>query len=258
MVSKVKTISLKYRLLLIAAVCAAAILWLIAAASSVYAVHTSWGHPAHNHIGNTVWSTGGSGGKLYGGSCATTGSSNTRSHIISELQWLSGKVPGYSYGSSGFTQAIRNFQSATGIQVDGCVGNQTLSSMEFEVFAVQSTYRLPAGIALRFPPYIYTSTCTQVTNNSSSDVFVPIRTSSEFNSFKWNPPSGVSTGNGDCSITSGGSSGGGGGSSGGGGGSGGSFEYCYRICQDYLGGCPASCTAAGCSNSECSSGGCVC
>jgi len=228
------------RVLIVAAIIAGLTLWIIYTAAESGAVDTTAGLPAHNHIG------GGWTAYLYGncGSCRSTGSFII--HIQKELNYLDQKLPGFniaqlpvggSFGSDD-NSAVRAYQGARDIKVDGIVGNQTWSQMESDVFRTQNSFRLQAGLQLRFSMW---NECRGFTNNGGPDTLVPILSSGEWNSWKSNYPSNISAFAADCSISGGG---------GGGGGGSGYYYECFgrtsaRFCTTLAPPAPASCTYLG-------------
>ena len=136
-------------------------------------------------------------------------------HLQQELNYLDGKVSGFdintlsedgAYGS-GTANAVSAYQTVRNLQVDGVVGNQTWSHLEFDVFQTWPTFRHPIGVGFRYPIY---SQCRKITNNATAglDIFVPILTESQWNAFRSNLPSGVSDALGDCNVSGGGGGGG--------------------------------------------------
>ena len=167
-------------------------------------------------------------------------------HIQADMNWFysvagmpcvygtcPGKYPLTVDGAFGTNtaNAVKDFQAWESIQIDGAVGNQTRSSMEFALFATQTSLRMSSSYGtLRFPIY---SVCKAITVNSGLDVLVPTRTSGEWSAFLTNKPSSVSVVDSvDCGISGGG---GGGGSDDGGGDGGGD---CSAVCDDNTTGCP--------------------
>ena len=166
-------------------------------------------------------------------------------HLQQELNFLDELLPGFNItqlvedGQFGTNtkNAVMAYQSLRTLTVDGIVGNQTWTYLEYDIFQTHESYEHPISVGFRYPIY---SQCRKITNSSGTglSIFVPIKTQGEWDAFRANIPSGVSDAAGNCDVSGGG--GGGGGAEGGGGG-GWTESLCARMfsapeC------CPAECT----------------
>lgn len=194
-----------------------------------------WGWPPHSHDGYPLQAT-------YSYTYTYT------EHLQEELNYISDNDPNLSLTHLGPTGigsygpntkgVVEAYQSARGLTVDGIVGNEVWSQMEFDVFQTFPTYRHPDGVGFKYPIY---SSCRKITNNTGSDLFVPIETSAEWSAFRNNLPSGVTDAAADCTP----SAGGGGGGGGGGGWTESSCNNIHPSC------CPAECTSSWCTGLAC-------
>ena len=207
--------------------------------TKTFAITNMW--PPHSHEGWPIQKT-----SSYNGTYTL--------HLQRELNFLDGLLPGFNITQlsengvfgSGTESAVRSYQSLRTLTVDGIVGNQTWTYLEYDIFQTHQTYEHPISAAFRYPVY---SQCRKITNNAGTglSIFVPVRTSAEWDAFRAHLPSGVSDALGDCDVSGGG--GGGGGVPPGGGG-GWTADLCARfspVC------CPSECTSAGwsCTGSMC-------
>ena len=217
---------------LVALLAIAAALWLVSSIPNSGAVHNTAEWPPHSHEGWPIQKT-------------TSYSTDYTKHIQSELNYLDEKVGGFNITqltvdgvyNTATKNAVNAYQTARNLQVDGVVGNQTWTHMEFDVFQTWPTFRHPAGVGFRYPIY---SSCRKITNSTSTDIFVPIQTSVEWDSFRNNLPDGATDAAGDCAISGGGGGGGDGGDPDGGGG-GWSQDTCEKMAQVC---CPQECINA--------------
>lgn len=218
----------------------AGIFWYTDNALYIWAVG---GPPAHSHEGYEL---------LTGGEC-----NSTATHFQDEMNWLHDNLPGFTdtgtYGSwypldpdncySGSVEednAAREFQNWANITVDGDTGNETWTYMEFWVLqspglAVDASEH-PAGAKVRYPIW---SECRAITNNNTSGIAAPVKTSAEWDAYKLNAPN-ITNAAGDCSTT-------------------GSIIVDPPICSDYckdsvcgFDSCPDSC------GTTCSTSNCIC
>lgn len=153
------------------------------------AVDTTYGPLAHTHDG---WRKH---------TCCKTVFDSQAAHIQGELNWFdaNNNLPGFTIGGGALTvdgkygtkskNAVIDFQNwvknnwgDASMIVDGIVGNQTWTHMEFQVLnSYSGPGRLPAGVGIRFPIY---SACRKITNNAGLDIAAPLKTSAEWVAFK--------------------------------------------------------------------------
>ena len=175
-------------------------------------------------------------------------------HLQRELNFLDGLLQGFNINQltedgvfgPGTENAVRSYQSLRTLTVDGIVGNQTWTYLEYDIFQTHQTYAHPLTVAFRYPVY---SQCRKITNNAAVglSILVPVRTSAEWDAFRAHLPTGVSDALGNCDVSGGGGGGGGVPAEGGGG-------WTADLCSRFWSACcPAECTSAGwaCTGSLC-------
>ncbi len=167
-------------------------------------VRAAGGPPAHSHAGFPIQKT-------------SSYSYSYTLDIQKDLNWLDEVLSGFNistltedgvYGS-GTANAVSTYQSLRNLTVDGIVGNQTWSYLEYDVYYTKVPNRHPLGVGFRYPIY---SVCKLVTNNAAVglDIIVPTREpEAQWTAFQANPPSGVTIADGNCNVSGGGGSGGG-------------------------------------------------
>ena len=196
-----------------------------------YAVYDSaW--PPHSHEGWPIQKT-------------TSYTYSYTYHLQNELNYLNAWLPGYNitdltrdgvYGTN-TKNAVMTYQSLRTLTVDGIVGNQTWTYLEYDVFQTWPTYYHPLTVGFRYPIY---SVCKKVTNNAAAHFLVPVATQAEWDAFNtYAPAIGATIVNGNCDVSGGGGSGGG---EPGGGGGGWTATSCSNM---WSGCCPSECTSAG-------------
>ncbi|MEX0870047.1 MAG: peptidoglycan-binding domain-containing protein [Candidatus Spechtbacterales bacterium] len=175
--------------------------WLVYNAPPAEALHGSAGQPAHSHDG---WP------------CLNCGSfsSSYIEHLQAELNWMHEELLGFKI-SSGYPlavdgawgtnteNAVKDFQSHVDILLDGKVGNQTWTYMEFWVMTSPSiginASAHPPSVTIKYPIY---AECRAISHTNGSDLATPLWTKAEWNAYRSNAPN-LSDVAGDCSITEG-------------------------------------------------------